>query len=122
MPEMTSQLLAELAELEDPKIRAVNDRHGDDHGVPLAALRTIAKRLKKQPDLARELWATGDTAAQIGIEHPELRERAVAIGERLEVLKDYPTPPNCTSVRPDLDRRDRAAARGWVGHGRREAG
>lgn len=35
--------------------------------------------------------------AQIGIEHERLRARAVAIGERLGVLKDYPTPPGCTS-------------------------
>jgi len=198
-------VLAELADLEDPKIRAVNERHGDDHGVNLSRLRAIAKRLKTQQDLARELWATGDTAArlvailicrprefgsdeldamlrdarvpkvhgwlvnyvvsksphreelreiwfadpdpvvasagwaltsqrvikepagldlaglldiieaqmreaperlqwsmneclaQIGIHHPEQRARAIGIGERLEVLKDYPTPPGCTS-------------------------
>lgn len=42
-------------------------------------------------------WAMNETLAHIGIENPSLRERAVAIGERLEVLKDYPTPPNCTS-------------------------
>ncbi len=196
---------AELAELEDPKARAVNERHGDDHGVNLTKLRGIAKVLKKNDDLARQLWATGDTAARlvailimrprswdaaeldamlresrvpkvhgwlvnyivkkskhaealrttwmadpdpvvasagwalaservakdpagldlpglldvidaemkeaperlqwamnetlasIGIENPELRDRALEIGERLEVLKDYPTPPNCTS-------------------------
>ncbi|MCM1013712.1 MULTISPECIES: DNA alkylation repair protein [Brevibacterium] len=196
---------AELAELEDPKARAVNERHGDDHGVNLTKLRGIAKELKKNDDLARQLWATGDTAARlvailimrprswdaaeldamlresrvpkvhgwlvnyivkkskhaealrttwmadpdpvvasagwaltservakdpegldlpglldvidaemkeaperlqwamnetlasIGIENPELRDRALEIGERLEVLKDYPTPPNCTS-------------------------
>ncbi len=35
--------------------------------------------------------------AQIGIENPHLRARAIAIGEGLGVLKDYPTPPNCTS-------------------------
>lgn len=35
--------------------------------------------------------------AQIGIENPELRGRALEIGERLEVLKDYPTSPGCTS-------------------------
>jgi 3-methyladenine DNA glycosylase AlkD len=200
-----AELLAELAELEDPKARAVNERHGDDHGVNLGQLRAIAKRLKTQHDLALELWSTGDTAArllallicrpkafdrdeldamlrearvpkvhdwlvnyvvkknphveelreawfadadpvvasagwalttervakdaelldihllldiieaemkdaperlqwamnhclaQIGIEHSEHRARALAIGERLEVLKDYPTPPNCTS-------------------------
>ncbi|MFD4207763.1 DNA alkylation repair protein [Micromonospora tulbaghiae] len=196
---------AELAALDDPKIRAVNERHGDDHGVNLGKLRAIAKRLKTQQELARELWATGDSAArllallicrpkaygrdeldamlreartpkvhdwlvnyvvkksphaeplrlawsadrdpvvasagwalttervarnpdgldlaglldvveaemadaperlqwamnhclaQIGIEHAAYRERAIGIGERLGVLKDYPTPPGCTS-------------------------
>jgi len=200
-----TEVMAELAALEDPKIRAVNEKRGDDHGVNLGELRAVAKRLKTQHDLARELWATGDTAArllamlicrpkaferdeldvmlrearmpkvldwlvnyvvkksphaeelrvawfadpdpdvasagwaltsermakkpegldlsglldlieaemkdapdrlqwamnnclaQIGIEHPEHRARALDIGERLEVLKDYPTPPNCTS-------------------------
>ena len=199
------EVMAELATLEDPKIRAVNERHGDDHGVNLGALRALAKRLKVQPDLARRLWGTGDTAArllallicrpkaferseldamlrdartpkvhdwlvgyvvkksphaeelrvawvadpdpvvasagwaltadrvtkdpagldlagllgiieaemarapdrlqwamntclaQIGIVHSQHRARAIAIGERLQVLKDYPTPPGCTS-------------------------
>jgi 3-methyladenine DNA glycosylase AlkD len=200
-----TEVMAELAALEDPKIRAVNEKRGDDHGVNLGELRAVAKRLKTQHDLARELWATGDTAArllamlicrpkaferdeldvmlrearmpkvldwlvnyvvkksphaeelrvawfadpdpnvasagwaltsermakkpegldlsglldlieaemkdapdrlqwamnnclaQIGIEHAEHRGRAIDIGERLEVLRDYPTPPNCTS-------------------------
>ena len=200
-----AEVMAELAELEDPRIRDVNARHGDDHGVNLGKLRALAKRLKTQQELAGELWGTGDTAArllallicrpkafdrdeldvmlrqahtpkvqdwlvnyvvkknphaeelrvawfadpdpvvasagwalttdrvakkpegldlpglldiieaqmkdapdrlqwamnhclaQIGIEHPEHRARAIGIGERLEVLKDYPTPPNCTS-------------------------
>jgi 3-methyladenine DNA glycosylase AlkD len=200
-----AEVLAELAALEDPRAREVNERHGDDHGVNLTQLRAVAKRLKTQHDLAIELWQTGDTPArlvailicrpklfdtddldamlrearaakvhdwlvnyvvkkgphaeelrllwftdadpvvasagwalttervakspdgldlsglldvieaemadapdrlqwamnhclaQIGIEHPEHRARALAIGERLEVLKDYPTPPNCTS-------------------------
>ncbi|MCC6269778.1 MAG: DNA alkylation repair protein [Microbacteriaceae bacterium] len=206
MPEETmTALMSELAALEDPRARAVNEKHGDDHGVNLGALRAIAKRLKTQHELARELWNTGDTAArllsilvcrpkafelaeldamlrearipkvhdwlisyavkksnhaeelrltwfsdsdpvvasagwalttervvkspdgldlaglldiieadmkdaparlqwamnhtlaEIGIRNPELRARAIDIGERLEVLKDYPTPPNCTS-------------------------
>ncbi|AVT36488.1 DNA alkylation repair protein [Plantactinospora sp. BB1] len=200
-----AEVMAELAALEDPKMREVNEKHGDDHGVNLGKLRAVAKRLKTQQELARQLWATGDTAArllallicrpkaferdelntmlreartpkvhdwlvnyvvkksphseelrlawfadpdpvvasagwaltservvkkpegldlaglldiveaemkdapdrlqwamnhclaQIGIEHPEHRARALAIGERLEVLKDYPTPPGCTS-------------------------
>lgn len=199
------EVLAELAALEDPKVRAINERHGDDHGVNLTKLRGIAKRLKARPDLARELWGSGDSAAkllaillsrpkdygqaeldgmlreagspkvhdwlvnylvlksphrealreawfadddpvvasagwaltsdrvvkkpdgidqdalleliearmqtaperlqwamntclaQIGITNPALRQRARDIGERLEVLKNYPTPPNCTS-------------------------
>jgi 3-methyladenine DNA glycosylase AlkD len=200
-----TEVMAELAELEDPRIREVNAKHGDDHGVNLGKLRALATRLKTQQELARELWETDDTAArllallicrpkaferdeldrmlrqarapkvhdwlvsyvvkksphaedlrlawfadpdpvvasagwalttervakkpdgldlpalldlveaemkdapdrlqwamnsclaQIGIEHAEHRARAIEIGERLEVLKDYPTPPNCTS-------------------------
>ncbi|MGW1537878.1 DNA alkylation repair protein [Streptomyces aureus] len=200
-----AEVMAELAALEDPKARAVNERHGDDHGVNLGKLRALAKRLKTQQELASQLWETDDSAArllallicrpkaygraeldamirgartpkvhdwlvnyvvkknphaeelrlawladpdpvvasagwalttervakrpegldlaglldtieadmkdapdrlqwamnhclaQIGIEHPEHRTRAVAIGERLGVLEDYPTPPGCTS-------------------------
>ena len=200
-----AEVLAGLAALEDPRAREVNEKHGDDHGVNLGKLRAVAKRLKTQQELARELWETGDTAArllamlicrpraferaeldvmlrgartpkvhdwlvnyvvkknphseelrlawsadpdpvvasagwalttervakkpegldlpglldvieaemkdapdrlqwamnhclaQIGIEHAEHRARALDIGERLAVLKDYPTPPGCTS-------------------------
>lgn len=200
-----AEVMAELAELEDPRAREVNERHGDDHGVNLGRLRALAKRLKTQQELACRLWETDDTAArllailicrpkafardeldvmvrqarapkvhdwlvnyvvkksphaeelrlawsadpdpvvasagwaltvervakkpegldlagllgvieaemkdapdrlqwamnhclaQIGIEHAEHRARAIDIGERLEVLKDYPTSPGCTS-------------------------
>ncbi|EFE72781.1 DNA alkylation repair protein [Streptomyces filamentosus] len=200
-----TEVMAELAALEDPRARAVNEKHGDDHGVNLGKLRAIAKRLKTQQELAVRLWETDDTAARllallicrpkafgrdaldrmlrearapkvhdwlvnyvvkksphaeelrvawsadpdpvvasagwalttervgkkpegldlpglldvieaemkdapdrlqwamnhclarIGIDHPRLRARAVGIGERLEVLKDYPTSPGCTS-------------------------
>lgn len=200
-----TETMTELAELADPKIRAVNEKRGDDHGVNLSELRALAKRLKTQHELARRLWNTGDTAARllatlicrpkmferndldimlreadrpkvhgwlvnyvvkrsphceelrlawlsdpdpavasagwalttervrknagdldlagllgvidaqmkdapvrlqwamneclghIGIEHDEHRARAIDIGERLGVLRDYPTPPGCTS-------------------------
>lgn len=200
-----NEVMDQLASLEDPKMRAINERHGDDHGVNLARLRAVAKELKAQQELSHQLWQTGDTAArllallicrpksftqdeldsmlrearspkvqdwlvnyvvkknqhvedlrrtwftdtdpvvasagwaltsdrvarnadgldlpglldtieahmqeapsrlqwamntclaQIGIAHPQFRSRAIAIGEQLEVLKDYPTPPNCTS-------------------------
>ena len=198
-------VLAELAALEDPKMRAANEKRGDDHGINLSKMRALAKKLKTNHALAKELWATGDTAprllalliskpreftadeldamlretrppkvndwfvnyiakksplaeelrlrwfgdadptvaaaawsltaervakhpdgldlehlldlierdmkdapprpqwtmnetlAQIGIYHPQLRERALAIGNDLQVLADYPTAPGCTS-------------------------
>ncbi|GAA1770745.1 hypothetical protein [Agromyces humatus] len=88
LSETVGEVMVELAALDDAKMREVNERRGDDHGVSLGRLRTLAKRVKTQHDRAR---------AQIGIEHVELRVRAIDIGERLEVLKDHPTPPNCTS-------------------------
>jgi 3-methyladenine DNA glycosylase AlkD len=198
-------VLVQLAALEDPRAREVNERHGDDHGVNLTRLRAVAKSLKTDHELALKLWTTDDTPARlvallicrprsfsaaqldamlrearavkvhdwlvnyvvkksphreelrlawledvdpvvasagwaltsddvakrpelldlpalldtieremagapkrlqwemntclamIGIQHRSYRSRAIDIGERLEVLKDYPTPPNCTS-------------------------
>lgn len=64
-PERLAEVLTELDALQDAKIRAVNERHGDDHAVNLTKLRAVAKRLKAQPELARELWTTGDSAARL---------------------------------------------------------
>jgi 3-methyladenine DNA glycosylase AlkD len=60
-----AEVMAELAHLEDPRAREVNEKHGDDHGVNLSKLRAVAKRLRTQQELARQLWATGDTAARL---------------------------------------------------------
>lgn len=60
-----NDIMAELAALEDPAMRAANEVRGDDHGVNLSRLRDIAKRLKIQHEFALELWATGDTAARL---------------------------------------------------------
>jgi 3-methyladenine DNA glycosylase AlkD len=60
-----TKIMAELAALEDPKLRAANVERGDDHGVNLSALRAVAKRLKTQHELSKELWASGDTAARL---------------------------------------------------------
>jgi 3-methyladenine DNA glycosylase AlkD len=60
-----ADVMAELALLQDPKLRAANEERGDDHGVNLSAMRAIAKRLKTRHELAQELWATGDTAARL---------------------------------------------------------
>ena len=59
------EVMRELAALENPKMREANERRGDDHGVNLSHLRSLAKRLKTQHDLALQLWATGDTAARL---------------------------------------------------------
>jgi Predicted DNA alkylation repair enzyme len=58
-------------------------------------LDTVESEMKDAPD--RLQWAMNACLAEIGIQHPDHRSRAIDIGERLEVLKDYPTPPNCTS-------------------------
>lgn len=52
----------------------------------------------EMPDAAPEVqWTMNNTLAAIGINVPELRERAVAIGEALGIYRDYPTPKGCTS-------------------------
>ena len=65
-------------------------------GLELAGLLDVIEaEMSDAPD--RLQWAMNHCLAQIGIEHPPSRARAIEIGERLEVLKDYPTPPGCTS-------------------------
>jgi 3-methyladenine DNA glycosylase AlkD len=86
-----AEVLAELATLEDPKARAVNERHGDDHGVNLGALRAIAKRLKTQQDLAVALWATGDSAARL-LALLICRPRAFGRDELDTMLREARTP------------------------------
>jgi len=65
-------------------------------GLDLAALLDIIEaEMSDAPD--RLQWAMNHCLAQIGIDHEDYRARAIDIGERLRVLEDYPTPPNCTS-------------------------
>ena len=42
-------------------------------------------------------WTMNSTLAGIGIHHPKLRKRALAIGEKLGVFRDYPVSKGCTS-------------------------
>ena len=42
-------------------------------------------------------WTMNFTLAQIGINHPGLRDRALAIGEKLGIYRDYPVSKGCTS-------------------------
>jgi 3-methyladenine DNA glycosylase AlkD len=50
------------------------------------------------PTAAPEVqWTMNSTLAQIGIKFPEYRARALAIGEKLGIYRDYPTSKGCTS-------------------------
>jgi 3-methyladenine DNA glycosylase AlkD len=42
-------------------------------------------------------WTMNSALAEIGIHNPKLRKRAVAIGEKLGVYRDYPCSKGCTS-------------------------
>ncbi|UEL28176.1 DNA alkylation repair protein [Pseudarthrobacter sp. L1SW] len=86
-----AELMAELAGLQDPRAREVNQRHGDDHGVNLSKLRAIAKRLKTQEELARDLWATGDTAARL-LALLVCRPKAFGRGELDAMLREARAP------------------------------
>lgn len=64
-------------------------------GLDLAALLDqIEKEMKQAP--AHKQWAMNHCLAEIGIRHAGHRRRAIAIGERLKVLIDFPASPGCT--------------------------
>lgn len=42
-------------------------------------------------------WTMNTTLANIGIHFPKLRKRAIAIGEKLGIYRDYPVSKGCTS-------------------------
>jgi 3-methyladenine DNA glycosylase AlkD len=65
-------------------------------GIDLPALldRIEAEMPKAPPETQ---WTMNSCLANIGIHHPALRARALAIGERLGVFRDYPTSKGCTS-------------------------
>ena len=51
--------------------------------------------MKDAPD--RLQWAMNHAWPRSASSTPSTAPARIDIGERLEVLKDYPTPPNCTS-------------------------
>lgn len=55
----------------------------------------IEQEMGGAPEMAQ--WTMNYVLAEIGIRFPEHRERAIAIGERLGVFRDYPTSKGCTS-------------------------
>lgn len=68
----------------------------DPEGLDLPAL---LDRLEDEMATAAEepQWTMNNTLAGIGIHFPEHRVRALEIGEKLGVYRDYPTPKGCTS-------------------------
>lgn len=72
--------------------RVIKDPEGLD-------LSTLLDRIEKEMGQAPETvqWTMNYCLAEIGIHFPEHRERAIAIGEKLGVFRDYPTSKGCTS-------------------------
>lgn len=59
----------------------------------------LLKRLEKEMGSAHShtQWTMNAALAQIGINFPEHRERAIAIAEKLGLYRDYPCSKGCTS-------------------------
>lgn len=59
----------------------------------------ILDRIEQQMGSAPEVtqWTMNFCLAEIGIEFPEHRARAIAIGEKIGAFRDYPTSKGCTS-------------------------
>lgn len=65
-------------------------------GLDLPAL--LDRIESEMPVAAPEVqWTMNTTLAQIGICFPEHRDRALAIGEKLGIYRDYPVSKGCTS-------------------------
>jgi len=65
-------------------------------GLDLPALldRIESEMAGAQPEVQ---WTMNNTLAAIGIHVPKLRKRAIAIGEKLGIYRDYPVSKGCTS-------------------------
>lgn len=65
-------------------------------GLDLAAM--LDRLEGEMPDAAPEVqWTMNFCLAGIGIHFPELRERAITVGETLGIYRDYPVSKGCTS-------------------------
>lgn len=62
-------------------------------------LQGLLDRIEKEMGSAHPMaqWTMNSCLAEIGINRPELRQRALAIGESLGVYRDYPCAKGCTS-------------------------
>jgi len=64
----------------------------------LLDLSALLDRIEKELPQARPevQWTMNNTLAAIGIHHPKLRKRAVAIGDQIGLYRDWPTSKGCT--------------------------
>ena len=62
---------------------------------PAALLDRIESEMAKAPPAAQ--WTMNSCLAQIGIQFPTHRKRALAIGEKLGIYRDFPVSKGCTS-------------------------
>jgi 3-methyladenine DNA glycosylase AlkD len=64
-------------------------------GLDLAAL--LERIEKEMPKAMPEVqWTMNNTLAAIGIRHPKLRKRSIAIGEKIGLYRDWPVSKGCT--------------------------
>jgi 3-methyladenine DNA glycosylase AlkD len=89
---------------------ATDDRWGARAGWDLTAQRVaknpqgldppaLLDRIESEMAVADPViqWTMNCTLAEIGIHFPHLRKRAIAIGEKLGIYRDYPVSKGCTS-------------------------
>jgi 3-methyladenine DNA glycosylase AlkD len=65
-------------------------------GIDLSALLDRIEAEMPTADPATQ-WTMNNCLAGIGIHHPKLRKRAVALGESMGIYRDYPVSKGCTS-------------------------
>ena len=66
----------------------------DGLNVPALLDRIEAEMADAKPEVQ---WTMNNTLATIGIHFPKHRKRAIAIGEKLGIYRDYPVSKGCTS-------------------------
>ena len=68
----------------------------DPEGMDMSAM--LDKIEREMPSASSDVqWMMNYCLASIGIEYPELRQRAIGIGEKIGAFKDYPVSKGCVS-------------------------
>lgn len=70
----------------------VNKGDVDDLDLPALVDRIEKEMPKAKPEVQ---WTMNNTLAAIGIHHPKLRKRAVTIGEKVGLYRDWPVSKGC---------------------------